>query len=138
MQILNNLIGYIEEYGVIVAAVILVAFGVGIKIRNLIKGNLVEWLIDKVGMAEAYFGSQAGQLKLRSVYDAFVKERPILAGMISFNNFSKLVDMALDKFEYLLENDNKFREWYEKDKPKDEDVEKTEDIAESTAEVINE
>lgn len=63
------------------------------------------WLVMAVGEAERLFGSGTGQLKLRSVYNEFVKMFPKLSMIITFNRFSFLVDEALDILEHMLLND---------------------------------
>ena len=47
-----------------------------------------------------------GKLKLRQVYDAFLTKFPWLAPVITFEQFSGLVDDALEEMRKLLE-DNK-------------------------------
>ena len=118
MEGINNIITFIGTHIVEIIIILLVFVGIYIKGRNLICNNLIEWLVDKVADAEAYFGSETGQLKLRSVYDTFVQQRPILAVVISFNKFSSLVDAALEKFEQMLSENGKIKEWYDKQKIK--------------------
>lgn len=118
MEGINNIITFIGTHIVEIIIVLLVFVGIYVKGKNLICNNLIEWLVDKVADAEAYFGSETGQLKLRSVYDTFVQQRPILAVFISFNKFSSLVDAALEKFEQMLSENGKIKEWYDKQKIK--------------------
>lgn len=63
------------------------------------------WLVWAVGEAEKQFGSGTGQLKLRSVYNMFVKQFPKLSMIIRFERFSELVDDALKVMRKMLEND---------------------------------
>lgn len=114
MSTMNLVLEYITQYGAIVGIIILVIVGLILKIQQIVNGNLVEWLVDKVAYAEAYLGSGTGQMKLRYVYDLFVQKRTILASLISFDKFSKLVDLALDKFETMLKNNKAIKEWFEK------------------------
>lgn len=65
-----------------------------------------EWLLWAVIQAERELGAGTGQVKLRSVYDLFLKRFPQLAIFISFERFSKLVDEALEKMEQLLEDND--------------------------------
>lgn len=116
MEFINNIGSFVTTYGVEIIVVLLIIVGAYVKIRNLINNNLIEWLVDKVADAEAYFGSETGQLKLRSVYNVFVQNRPILAVLISFDRFSDLVDAALDKFEAMLDENGKIKEWYDNKK----------------------
>ena len=116
MEGINNIITFIGTHIVEIIIVLLVFLGIYIKAKNLICNNLIEWLVDQVAEAEAYFGSETGQLKLRSVYNAFVQKRPILALFISFEKFSALVDVALEKFEQMLSENGKIKEWYDNKK----------------------
>lgn len=63
------------------------------------------WLVWAVGEAEKQFGGGTGQLKLRSVYNEFVKLFPKLSLIITFNRFSFLVDEALDILGIMLKNE---------------------------------
>lgn len=65
------------------------------------------WLVYAVAEAEKVLGSKTGQLKLRLVYDMAVARFPIMAKMLPFNLFGKLVDAALDVMKDMIEkNDN--------------------------------
>lgn len=65
-----------------------------------------EWLLYAVTEAEKELGSGTGQIKLRYVYDRFLVKFPYLTKIISFENFSSMVDEVLEKFRNLL-NTNK-------------------------------
>ena len=65
-----------------------------------------EWLLYAVLEAEKALGSGTGQVKLRYVYDKFLTKFPIVSSLISFENFSILVDEALDSFAEMLQNEN--------------------------------
>ena len=116
MEFIANVGAFITTYTVEIIIVLLVILGLYVKIKNLIGNNLIEWLVDKVADAEAYFGSETGQLKLRSVSNVFVQNRPILAVFISFDKFSDYVDEALKKFEIMLSDNGKIKEWYDNKK----------------------
>lgn len=62
-----------------------------------------EWLLYAVIQAEKDLGSGTGQIKLRYVWDMFIKTFPKLTPVISFELFSKLVDEALEQMRHLLE-----------------------------------
>ena len=62
-----------------------------------------EWLLFAVIQAEKELGGGTGQVKLRYVWDMFIKTFPALAPVISFELFSELVDEALDQMRHLLE-----------------------------------
>ena len=130
MEVFRNIGHFIETYGFTIIVVLLVIFGIYARIKKLIDSNIVEWLVDKVGDAESYFGSETGQLKLRSVYNTFVAQRPILALIISFDTFKDLVDVALDKFEDMIENNEKIKNWYEIQKQLIEEKKKNEELQE--------
>lgn len=63
-----------------------------------------EWLIYAVIKAEKDLGSGTGEIKLRYVYNMFLKVFPQVAKILSFEDFSKLVDEALKNMEKLLES----------------------------------
>ena len=68
--------------------------------------NIVEWLVCMCAEAEMTYGSGTGYLKLRDVYDEFVKTFPLLGTLMPFGVFSRLVDEALDALkEKLKENE---------------------------------
>ena len=62
-----------------------------------------EWLLFAVIQAEKELGGGTGQVKLRYVWDMFIKTFPALAPLVSFELFSKLVDEALEQMRHLLE-----------------------------------
>lgn len=65
-----------------------------------------EWLLYAVTKAEKELGGGTGKLKLRYVYDMFVTKFPWLAKVISFEQFSGMVDDALKEMRKMLA-DNK-------------------------------
>lgn len=72
-----------------------------------------EWLLWAVTQAEKELGSGTGQLKLRSVYDAFVARFGWLAKIIPFRVFSDLVDDALEEMREMLANNKAVAEYVE-------------------------
>lgn len=62
------------------------------------------WLVWAVTEAESMFGSKTGKLKLRYAYELAIERFPVLAKMIPFAVFSKLVDGALDVMREMIEN----------------------------------
>ena len=64
--------------------------------------KLKEWLLWAVTVAEKELGGGTGALKLRYVYDWFVRTFPWLAKMISFEYFSQMVDEALEQMKKCL------------------------------------
>lgn len=69
-----------------------------------------EWLVWAVAEAEKMLGSGTGQLKLRYVYDAAVVRFPILAKLIPFSMFSRMVDSALDVMNDMIANNSSIAE----------------------------
>lgn len=63
-----------------------------------------EWLLYAVTMAEKELGGGTGKLKLRYVYDLFLTKFNWLAKVITFEQFSRLVDEALEEMKRILEN----------------------------------
>lgn len=62
-----------------------------------------EWLLFAVIQAEKELGGGTGQVKLRYVWDMFIKTFPALAPLIPFDIFKALVDEALEEMRHLLE-----------------------------------
>jgi hypothetical protein len=62
-----------------------------------------EWLLYAVILAEKELGCGTGQVKLRYVWDMFIKTFPALAPLIPFEIFSQLVDEALEEMRHLLD-----------------------------------
>lgn len=90
--ILNNL--------EIVIFLILVVLGL---ISYLVKkGNVQKLLVYICLEAERRFGSKTGQIKLRYVYDWFITKFPFMSVLINFEQFSKMVDTALEEMEHLI------------------------------------
>ncbi len=63
-----------------------------------------EWLVWAVAEAESVFGSKTGELKLRYAYNLAVKQYPILAKIIPFAIFKKIIDAALKVMEDMVKN----------------------------------
>ena len=70
-----------------------------------------EWLLLACIQAERALGSGTGQVKLRFVYDLFIDKFKYLSLVISFEQFSMLVDNALDTMRDMISN-NKQVEGY--------------------------
>lgn len=81
-------------------------------------GKIFEWLKYAVVEAEKYLGSGTGQVKLRYLYNLFLKRFALLSKFITFNTFSNMVDTALKWMEsaicdnekisnYIKNSDNK-------------------------------
>ena len=73
-----------------------------------------EWLLLAVVEAEKKLGGGTGQIKLRYVYDMFIEKFKFLALMITFEQFSVMVDIALDKMRLMLSSNEKLKDYVEK------------------------
>ena len=106
-----------EYWYIILAAIALVAVGFLMAVRFFKQPSseqldkVKEWLLWAVLEAERKLGSGTGALKLRFVYDLFVGKFPWLAKIVSFEQFSDLVDEALDKMQDLLNKDEAVTEY---------------------------
>lgn len=69
-----------------------------------------EWLLYAVTKAEKKLGGGTGRIKLRYVYDKFVKRFPWLAWVISFERFSAMVDEALEEMKGMLASNKAMQE----------------------------
>ena len=100
---------FIDNWYIILAALaVLAAAGIAVyRYFNLPSEEQLEkvrqWLLKAVTEAERELGGGTGQLKLRTVYDAFLTKFPWLAPVISFSTFSGLVDDALAEMRTMLE-----------------------------------
>lgn len=63
-----------------------------------------QWLIFIVIEAEKELGGGTGAVKLRFVYDKFIKRFKFLSKIISFETFSALVDEALETMRFMIQN----------------------------------
>ena len=68
-----------------------------------------EWLLLAVIQAEKELGNGTGQIKLRFVYDMFIAKFKYASMMISFNQFSLMVDSALDKMRQMLSDNSNLK-----------------------------
>lgn len=73
------------------------------------KAKIMEWLKFAVIEAEKYLGGGTGQLKLRTVYDWFIEQFPIVAAIVPFEVFSAWVDVALVTMEAWLDDNKKVK-----------------------------
>lgn len=61
-----------------------------------------EWLLWAVARAESYLGGGTGEKKLAMVYSWFEVRFPLMAAVITFEQFKKMVDDALEQLEGFL------------------------------------
>ena len=99
----------IDNWYIILAALAVLA-AAGIAVYRYVKlptpeqlEKVRQWLLKAVTEAERELGGGTGQLKLRTVYDAFLTTFPWLAPVVSFAKFSELVDEALEEMRKMLE-----------------------------------
>ena len=76
-----------------------------------------EWLILICMQAEKELGGGTGALKLRYVYDQFIKQFPDLAKIVSFEFFSGLVDQALAEFKKMMKTNDRVMEYVSSGEP---------------------
>lgn len=69
--------------------------------------KIKKWLLWAVCEAERLLGEETGQLKLSYVYNLFIEKFPITAKFITFETFSKYVDLALEEMREMLEKNPK-------------------------------
>lgn len=107
----------IENWPVIFLSIIFVAAIAGdiyafIKLApSKQKEKVQEWLLWAVTEAEKELGGGTGQLKLRKVYQMFLTTFPWLAQIIPFDEFSVMVDVALEKMKVMLDNNAKAQDY---------------------------
>lgn len=75
---------------------------------------ITEWLLFAVVQAEKELGGGTGQIKLRYVYDMFISKFKYVSILINFNQFSSMVDIALDKMREMLSNNINLQSYIEK------------------------
>ena len=102
---------FIIEHWTTIVGVLIIVVGAIFSIVKFIKNgkaiqlvNIEEWLIYATAIAEKELVGGTGQLKLRYVYDMFVVKFPTLAKIITFEQFSKMVDKALEHMKEMLES----------------------------------
>ena len=78
------------------------------------KEIIIEWLLLAVIKAEKELGNGTGQLKLRFVYDLFIDKFRFISMLISFSQFSKLVDQALDTMRDMLDSNKQIKDYVTK------------------------
>lgn len=72
---------------------------------------ITEWLLLAVIKAEKELGDGTGQVKLRFVYDLFIDKFRFASMFISFNQFSILVDSALEVMKEMISNNNQVKNY---------------------------
>jgi hypothetical protein len=91
------------NFEIIISIAIGLIAGVAIYFTWKYPSKVREWMLYAVTEAERELGGGTGQLKLRKVYDMFLAKFPKLSIFISFDTFSRWVDIALDKMREMIE-----------------------------------
>lgn len=99
-------------FSLIILAVVIAAIFISVKkLFGLPKeeqlAKVREWLLYAVTMAEKEYGGGTGKLKLRYVYDLFLSKFNWIAMLITFEQFSELVDKALEEMRPMLEQNGR-------------------------------
>ena len=100
---MNEILTFLAENWYVIVMVLVLLFAIYYTITN--KKKTLEWLKWAVVYTEKILGEKTGQLKLRYCYDMFIQRFPVFSKIISFENFSKMVDEALKFLENQLNND---------------------------------
>lgn len=88
--------------------------------------QLKAWLLYAVSLAERELGSGTGKLKLRYVYDLFITKFEALSKMITFEQFSILVDEVLEDMKEMLKTNKDIQQYIGTEVKSEENTEKTE------------
>lgn len=99
---MNEILAFLSENWYVIVMVLVLLFAIYYVITNKTKAK--EWLKWAVVYTEKMLGEKTGQLKLRYCYDMFIQRFPVFSKIISFENFSKMVDEALKFLENQLNN----------------------------------
>lgn len=99
---------------IIIKILILILFLIGLILFVINqRKNIKEWLLYAVINAEKNLGSKMGQVKLRQVYDEFIITFPVVSRLVTFNIFSKMVDISLEEMKKILNSNKKVKEYIE-------------------------
>ncbi|KXL51997.1 hypothetical protein CLNEO_26960 [Anaerotignum neopropionicum] len=106
----------VENWVILVVGIAGVAIGVSVvydfsklPTQKQVK-TVKEWLLYACIQAEKELGGGTGQLKLRYVWDLFIARFPYLTKVVSFELFSRWVDMALVEMRMLLTQNKAIQE----------------------------
>lgn len=105
MEILNTIV---EILPTILVLVIFVIAGI-VYLRGQ-KNSVQDWLVYAVTLAEKMYGGGTGKLKLREVYNNFIKTFPHFSALISFETFSEWVDIALKQMRRMIETNGDIKD----------------------------
>ena len=110
----------LENIGLIIGLIGLIAV-VGLSIYEFVKLGkekqlkiAKEWLLLAVVEAEKQLGEGTGAIKLRFVYDMFTNKFKFLSMLISFEQFSSMVDDVLDRMRLMLASNEQLKSYVNK------------------------
>lgn len=79
-----------------------------------------QWLIYACTVSEKEMGGGTGKIKLRMVYDLFIKKFPVIASIFPFFIFSMWVNHALKQMNAIKDSNSKVAAYLEGGTKKDE------------------
>lgn len=100
---------FLPKYGILILVAIIFIIFIVIKAIKEPK-TIKNWLVYACTEAEKILGSGTGKLKLRTVYDMFITQFPVMSILVSFETFSKWVDIALVEMRDMIENNAAIKE----------------------------
>lgn len=100
---------FLSQYGLLILVAIILIVTFLVKIIKEPK-TIKNWLVYACIQAEKALGSGTGKLKLRTVYDMFINQFPFMSVLISFDTFSKWVDIALVEMREMIEKNEHIKE----------------------------
>ena len=110
----------LENIGLVIGLIGLIAV-VGLSIYEFIKLGkekqlkiAKEWLLLAVVEAEKQLGEGTGAIKLRFVYDMFTNKFKFLSMLLSFEQFSSMVDDVLDRMRLMLVSNEQLKSYVNK------------------------
>lgn len=105
-----------DTYSCILCVIVgIVLIGGVVAVIHNEKRSIQSWLLLAVTEAEKTLGSGVGALKLRTVFENFVKLFPKFSKFVTFSKFSKWVDKALVQMRKMLETNKKVEEYIKGD-----------------------
>lgn len=108
----NALIALIILLGLCAAGIMICCF---LKLSREKQIEMIrQWLLFIVIEAEKELGGGTGAVKLRFVYDKFIKRFKFMSKVISFETFSALVDEALETMRFMIQNNPHVATYIEK------------------------
>lgn len=96
-----NILMFIVTYWDVLLTLLVLISGVILKLKNLWKGNFIEWLIAICDEIEKEFGAGGGILKHANAYAKFVDKFPFVSKFVSQETFDKWVKEALTTLKSL-------------------------------------